>query len=82
MASSLTLDRSDPGVDELVSGWKDGGTYTVELTIKQTKSSPNAANYDVTAISDMGMEEAAAEEVEEAPPTPKAKAKPAVSVEY
>lgn len=85
MASSLTLDRSDPGVDELVSGWKDGGTYTVELTIKQTKSSPNAANYEVTGISEVeGMEEEMEEEaVEEQVAAPKkARTKPEVAVEY
>ena len=53
--SSLTLDRSDAGVDELVSKWADGKTYTVELTIKQVNSSPNAANYEVVGIMDMGM---------------------------
>lgn len=61
MASSLTLDRSDPGVDELVSTWKDGGSYRVEIEITQTKSSPNAATYDVTAITDIS------ESIEEEP---------------
>jgi len=81
MASSLTLDRSDPGVDELVSQWKDGGTYTVELTITQTKSSPNTAIYDVTGITDMGAPEDEAPAKEPAA-KPAAKAKPELSVKY
>lgn len=81
MASTLTLDRSDPGVDELVSQWTDGETYTVELTIVQTKSSPNAASYDVVGIADMGSEMEPEEEATPPPPA-KPKAKPAVSVEY
>lgn len=69
MASSLNLDRSDPGVDELVSTWEDGGTYRVELEITQTKSSPNAATYDVIGITDIS-ETMEAEPEEEAEPAP------------
>lgn len=82
--SSLTLDRSDPGVDELVSGWEDGGEYTVQLTIRQLNSSANAANYEVTSITDMG-EEAEVEEIPEgaapAAPAPAPK-KAAIAVKY
>lgn len=83
--SSLTLDRSDPGVDELVSSWKDGGEYTVQLTIKQVNSSPNAANYEVVGITDMGESEPAEEmemEEEEMPPAAAPKGKAAIAVKY
>lgn len=63
MASSLVLDRSDPGVNDLVSQWKDGETYQVTLTIVQKNSSPNTAHYDVTSI-----EAEEAEPPEETPP--------------
>jgi hypothetical protein len=76
MASSLTLDRSDPGVDELVSSWKDGGKYRVEIEITQNKSSPNAATYDVTSVTDTSSEMPEASTEEAAPAAPKAKAKP------
>lgn len=69
MASVLTLDRSDPGVDELVSKWKDGGKYTVELEITQNKSSANAATFDVTGISSEAEDEGEAE-VESEPEMP------------
>lgn len=78
MASTLTLDRSDPGVNDLVSQWKDGETYTVELTIVQSKSSPNAASYDVVGIADMGEGPGEEEEVTTPPP----KAKPEMAVKY
>jgi len=81
MASSLTLDRSDPGVDELVSSWKDGGTYKVELTIKQNKSSPNAATYEVTAVEVGEMEEETEVEPEEEMPAKKmVKGKPEIAI--
>jgi hypothetical protein len=60
--STLELDRSDPAVDELVSGWADGETYTVTLTIVQKKSDAKKATYDVTAVE---SEEAPAEETGE-----------------
>lgn len=81
MASSLTLDRSDPGVDELVSSWKDGGTYKVELTIKQSKSSPNAATYEVTSVEVGEMEEETEIEPEEEMPMKKmVKGKPEIAI--
>lgn len=76
MASSLTLDRSDPGVDELVSTWKDGGSYRVEIEITQTKSSPNAATYDVTGVTDIS--ESIEEEPEAEPAAPAAGKVPAI----
>lgn len=76
MASKLILDRSDPGVDELVSSWKDGGTYTCEVEITQVKSGPNTAEYDLTAISDTGAPAAPK------PASKKAKAPAEVEVEY
>ena len=80
MASQLTLDRSDPGVDEMVAAWKDGGTYSVMLNITQTKSSPNVATFEVTGVTNES-EEAEAPEEEAAPPAAKP-AKPPVSVTY
>lgn len=79
MASILNLDRSDPGVDELVSKWKDGGDYEVTLKIHQDKSSPNAASFTVTGLVPSEME-SEPEEAEEAPakPAPKSGMMPAV----
>lgn len=81
MASILNLDRSDPGVDELVSKWKDGGDYEVTLKIHQDKSSPNAASFTVTGLVPSDAEEVVeeVEEVEEAPakPAPKSGMMPA-----
>lgn len=79
MASKLILDRSDPGVDELVSQWKDGGKYVCEIEITQTQSGPNVANFDVTGISDAGMME---EEAEEAPAKKKNPSEKPMKVEY
>lgn len=53
MASNLILDRSDAGVDEMVSKWKDGGEYRVELKIVQDSSSPNLARYTVNEVMDL-----------------------------
>lgn len=50
MASQLILDRTDPGVDELVSSWKDGGEYEVTVKIRQDSSSASVGNYTVTSI--------------------------------
>jgi len=68
MASKLILDRSDPGVNELVSSWKDGETYKLEVEVKQVSTSPNTGDYDVTAVVPLESEEV--EEVEEAPAKP------------
>jgi len=50
MTSQLTLDRSDPGVDELVAGWANGQSYRVTLDITQTASDPKMATFDVTSV--------------------------------
>jgi hypothetical protein len=77
--STLTLDRSDAGVDELVSAWKDGGKYRVTLEITQSNSSPNVANFEVAGVTD----ESEGAAVEETTPAPAAKpAKPPVEVTY
>lgn len=68
MASKLILDRSDPGVNELVASWKDGETYRVELEIVQESTSANTGDYTVTEVVPV---EADIEEVEEVVPAPK-----------
>ena len=50
MNSTLTLNRSDPGVDDLVSAWETGGEYRVTLDIVQTSSDPKQATFDVVGI--------------------------------
>lgn len=80
MASQLNLDRSDAGVDELVSQWSDGGTYRVTLDITQSKSSPSMNTFEVTSIEDQS--EPAAEEAEPAEAEAPAPTKPAVQVKY
>lgn len=82
MASQLNLDRSDAGVDELVSKWEDGKSYRVTLDITQSKSSPSMNTFEVTSVTDESepTEEASTSEVEtQTPAKPK---KPAVEVEY
>lgn len=82
MASQLNLDRSDPGVNDLVSAWSDGGKYRVTLDITQSKSSPSMNTFEVTSIEDQGepTEEVETAEVEAQTPAPKSK--PAVQVKY
>lgn len=72
MVSKLTLDRSDPDVDALVSAWEVGGQYDVSLTIRQTAASPKVASFDVLGISEGG--EAVLDDAgppAKPPPTPK-----------
>lgn len=52
--STLQLDRSDEGVDELVGQWADGKTYQVRLTIRQVSSSPKMNNFEVVEVADEG----------------------------
>lgn len=84
MASQLNLDRSDPGVDELVSKWTDGGTYRVTLDITQSKSSPSMNTFKVTSIEDQSepTAEAGPTEAEAEAEVPTAPTKPAVKVQY
>jgi len=81
--STLQLDRSDKAVDEMVSGWTNGGSYSVRLRIQQIGSDPKMATFHVAEVTnETEGEEApnaeAAVEAEEAP----APAKPAVKVKY
>jgi|GEM_PF-5883348 hypothetical protein len=85
MASTLTLDRSDKAVDEMVSAWKNGGQYEVRLRIQQIGSDPKAATFHVAEVTNeseesrpMEADGEAAVDAEEAPPP----AKPAVAVKY
>lgn len=80
--STLQLDRSDPGVDEMVSAWKDGGTYKVMLTITQKNSSPNMGNFEVTEVVNESPDEGAAVEAKEAPSPTKKPTRPPVEVVY
>lgn len=93
MASQLNLDRSDAGVDELVSQWKDGGKYRVTLDITQSKSSPSMNTFEVTGVEDLGegVEEELAKSETETPMHSMRRnmgakgmgsSKPPVSVEY
>ena len=63
--STLQLDRSDHGVDEMVAAWKDGGEYQVMLRITQKSSSPNVANFDVMEVVNESEGEEPAEEAAE-----------------
>lgn len=69
MASFLILDKSDPGVAEMVAAWKDGGSYKAEVEFTQDANSPNTTNNTVTAIVNLSedVEEEAEEDAEPAP---------------
>ncbi len=56
MASILVLDKSDPGVAEMVAAWKDGKSYKAEVEFTQDSSSPNSTNNTVTAIVNLSEE--------------------------
>lgn len=85
--STLTLDRSDAAVNELVSAWKNGGQYQVLLRIQQIGSDPKMATFHVTEVQNetegetMPKEEAGSEESPASAPA-SAPAKPAVKVAY
>lgn len=79
--STLTLDRSDEAVDQMVSAWKNGGQYQVLLRVEQIGSDPKMATFHVTEVQNQTEgetpeEEVAAEEV--AAPA----VKPSVAVPY
>lgn len=67
MASTATFDRSDPGVDELVAGWKDGSDYWVRARVKQVSNTPNVGNYEILSIEPEETEEAEEEPPKKAP---------------
>lgn len=71
MASNLILDRSDPGIDELVAGWKDGGDYEVRIKIHQDKSSASVGSYTVNEVVDESPESEVEESESEEMPMPK-----------
>jgi hypothetical protein len=70
MASELILDRTDGGVDALVTPWKVGGEYEIHLKVRQTGATPETATFEVIEATDESVEP----EAEEAPP-PAAKPK-------
>lgn len=57
MASKLILDRADAGVDELVSSWKNGGSYRVTIDIVQDASDPKTATFSVGSIESLDAPE-------------------------
>lgn len=71
MASVLILDKSDPGVAEMVAKWKDGGSYKAEIQFTQDSSSGNNTNNTVTAIVNTTEGEEAEEVEESEEPAPK-----------
>jgi hypothetical protein len=79
--STLTLDRSDKAVDDMVSTWTNGGNYQVLLRIQQIGSDPKMATFHVAEVTNQTEGEEAPEE-EEAPPGPGSKMKPALKVSY
>lgn len=71
MASKLILDKSDPGVAEMVSAWKDGASYKAEVDFTQDSNSPNTTDNTVTAIVNLSKDkEEETEEVEEVAEAP------------
>jgi len=70
MSSVLILDKSDPGVAEMVAAWKDGQSYKAEVEFTQDSSSPNSTNNTVTAIVNLSEEDT---DTEEEAPAPKRK---------
>lgn len=77
MASHLILDRADPKINELVSGWVDEGVYDVRLQIKQSNADAKTGRYEVQELEDLtGESEAAAEAPAKAAPS-----KPAVTIQ-
>lgn len=82
--STLTLDRSDKAVDDMVSTWTNGGMYEVRLRIQQIGSDPKASTFHVAEVTNEteGEEAAPAETAEVETQTPAPKSKPAVQVKY
>lgn len=84
--STLTLDRSDEAVDQLVSAWKNGGQYQVLLRIQQIGSDPKMATFHVTEVQNQTEGETAPESDTEdqsaMPMESKMPMKPAVKVAY
>lgn len=81
--NALTLDKTNPDIAAAIAGWQDGGEYNVSLVIRQTKSDPAMATFEVV---DVQVEEAPEEPVTNptaapatAPTTPPAVAKVASS---
>lgn len=73
MTSELILNRADPGVDKLVSGWVDGGEYELTVTVKQVSSDPKSTKLEVVSV---------ASEEAETPAEPAMAKKPSVVVGY
>lgn len=71
--STLTLDRTDAGINNMVKDWKNGEEYDIGgLKVKQVSSDEKQAKFQVLSVP---LEEE--EEVEEAPAE-----KPSVVVAY
>lgn len=69
--STLELDRSDAGIDEMVGSWENGAEYIFErVRVKQIGTEPSKAKFEVINVE--GGELAEPEEE----PQPKVPAKP------
>jgi len=49
--STLTLDRSDPGIDNMVKDWKNGAEYDIGgLKVRQISSNAKEAKFEVLSV--------------------------------
>lgn len=80
--STLQLDRTDGGVDAMVSEWKVGGEYELRVKVRQTGASESTASFDVIEAVDE-TSEAPEEELDDSPPAkapPVKPSKPALTI--
>lgn len=48
--NSLMLDKTNPEIAAAIGSWQDGQQYNVSLVIKQVKSDPASATFDVVDV--------------------------------
>jgi hypothetical protein len=57
MPSQLILDRTDPGIDEMVGEWKNGGEYELSVKVRQVGTDPKTATFEVIETTDETSDE-------------------------
>lgn len=82
--SEIIWDTTDPGIEEMVSGWVDKGEYEVRMRIRHNASDPNAPRSEITEVTDETESAEAEPEAEEegTVPAKKMKGKPAIMIAF
>lgn len=80
--STLELDRTDPGIEEMVVDWKNGAEYELRVKVRQNTTDAKSSKFEVIEAVNETAEAPEEGEYPEEKPKGKKMGKPAIMIAF